>query len=149
MKLIKRIERWFLFVLHMIADSRIVSNTSGMAFDLMRIIFMVISILLGNFVGIYISGFIGMTGALIGAFIVGLVIYYVYSMLSGQPTALMGAVIFAMLNYVSTLITGVVGSMTSLAGGIVTLLIQALILSMLWGWFGSKGQSGVKTGIET
>ena len=119
-----------------------------MTFDLMRIIFMLISILVGNMAGVVISGYVGMTGALIGALIVGVIIYYIYSLLSGQPTNIMGAIVFGILNYVSVIFTGYVGTMTSVTTGIIALLIQALILSILWGWLGGKAQSGVKTGLQ-
>lgn len=127
-----------------------VNNKRGMMFDLMRIIFMLISIVLGNFVGAYISSFVGIGGALIGALIIGIVIYYVYSMLAGQQTNILGAIVFGILNYVSTIITGYVGTMTNLSTGIVAIIIQALVLSMLWGYLGGKAQpkGSVKTGLK-
>ena len=119
-----------------------------MMFDIMRIVFMLISIVVGNFAGGMVSQYVGFGGALIGALIVGVIIYYLYSLLSGQPTSIMGAVVFGILNYVSTIITAYIGGMTNLAVGIFAIVIQAIILSMLWGYLGGKAQKTVKTGIK-
>ena len=119
-----------------------------MIFDLMRIVFMLISIVVGNFAGATVSQYIGFGGALIGALIIGVIIYYLYSLMSGQPTSLVGAIVFGILNYISTVITAYIGSMTTLTVGILALLVQALILSALWGWVGGKAQAGVKTGLK-
>lgn len=113
----------------------------------MRIAFMFVSIVAGNFVGAYVSSFIGFGGALVGAFIVGVAVYYIYSLLSGQPTSIIGAVVFGILNYVSTMITGYIGSMTGFATGILALFVQVLVLAMLWGWIGGKAQKGAKSGL--
>lgn len=121
-----------------------------MDFDVMRIIFMVLSIVIGNFAGAYIEGFLGMGGATFGAIIVGIVIYYIYSMLSGQKTFFVGAIVFGILNFVSIWITGYVGSITGFVGGIFAIVAQALVLSLVWGWVGGQVQppKTVKTGLS-
>lgn len=111
---------------------------------------MLISILLGNVVGGFVQGFLGSSGAIFGAMIIGIAIYYLYSLLTGQKTFLMGAIVFGVLNYVSIWITSWIGSMTGLAGGIFGLIIQAIVLSLSWGWLGGKAQpqGTVKTGLK-
>lgn len=127
-----------------------VRNEKAMVFDVMQIVFMAISIILGNFAGAFLGGIIGIGGAIIGTVIVGVVIYYIFSMLSGQKTMVMGAILFGVCNYISTIITGYVGTMTNLQGGIIAIFAQALFLSILWGYLGGKAQpSGtVKTGLK-
>lgn len=119
-----------------------------MMFDIMRIIFMVVSIVGGNFAGVYLAGVIGTWGALVGALIVGVIIYLFYSLLSGQPINMVGAILFGILNYVSTMITGMFGSSFGMSGGIFSIAFQAVILSLLWGWIGGKAQPTVKSGLK-
>jgi len=121
-----------------------------MIFDIMLIVFMAISIIGGNVAGSYLGSIIGIGGAFVGALIVGLIIYFLYSLISGQKTNLVGAFVFGILNYLSTMLTTLVGSNVGIGGGIVTILVQALILSILWGWMGGKAQpeKTVKTGLK-
>lgn len=104
---------------------------------------MVIAIVLGNTVGAMMATWIGMGGGLIGAFIVGLVIYAIFAILTGQNISLIMGIIFAILVYISGIITAWISSATGFGGGLVGLLLNAIVLSMLWGYFG-KGKSPVE-----
>jgi len=119
-----------------------------MMFDLMRIIFMVISIVLGNVAGVLLAQRIPVGGALLGAWIVGVVIYLIYSLLAGQQLSALGAVVFGILNFISTTLTGLISAQTGMIGGIVGIIVQAMILSLLWGWIGGQKPPDVKTGLK-
>lgn len=105
---------------------------------------MVVAIVIGNFAGAFVASAIGMTGGLLGTFIVGLVIYAVFCLLTGTSMNVMQGFIFAVLVYVSGLVTAWIGSATGLAGGLIGLVLNAVVLSMLWGYFG-KGKSPLGT----
>lgn len=111
---------------------------------------MLISIVVGNFAGVFLAGYIGTWGALVGALSVGVIIYFFYSLLSGQKTFMVGAICFGILNYVSTMITGFFGSSYGLSGGIFSIALQAIILSLLWGALGGRAQpqKTVVTGLK-
>lgn len=115
-----------------------------MRFDFMGIIFMAIAIVLGNMVGSMVAGMVGMGGGLIGAFIVGSIIYVIFCFLTGSSINLMQGLIFAVLVYVSGLLTAYIGSATGFTGGIIGLLLNAIVLATLWGYFG-KGKSPITT----
>lgn len=125
-----------------------VNDKRGMMFDIMRIVFMVISIVVGNIAGAFLSQRIPFAGALLGALVVGIVIYLLYSLLAGQKPNLLGALVFGILNYVSTVITSLIGAQTNLAVGIFAIIIQAMVLSLLWGWIGGQKAPEVKTGLS-
>jgi len=116
-----------------------------MKFDFMGIVFMIVAILAGNWGGAYLSSFIGVTGGLIGAFLVGFVIYAVFALLTGMKLDMMQGAIFAVLVYVSGIVTATISSMTGFGGGVITLLMQAVVISAVWGYFGKgKQESPVK-----
>lgn len=110
-----------------------------MKFDLMGIVFMAVAIFGGNYVGSMLAGYLGGTGGLLGTFIVGLAVYAVYSLLTGQKLAILSGVIFALCVYISGIIVSVVSTNIGIGGGIVGVLINAVVLSFLWGWAKGKG----------
>lgn len=127
---------------------RFYKDERAMSFDMMRIIFMVISIVLGGVVASFVSNYLGTGGGFLGAIIVGIAIYYIYSLLVQQPTSIYGAILFGIVNFIATFIMGLIGARTGIAGGFISLILEASILSLLWGYLGAKGQSNVKTGIQ-
>ena len=103
-----------------------------MDFDLMGLIFMVIAIWVGNLLGPMLGGFVGFGGGLIGAFISGLIIYYIYSMISGSTISMMGGVVFAVCVYASVIVTGFVTGYVGFLSGIFAVFIQAIFLSIIY-----------------
>ena len=112
-----------------------------MKFDLMGLLFMVIAIWVGNFLGPMLGGFVGLGAGLLGAFISGIVIYLIYSMLTRSRMTLMGAVIFAIAVYASTIITGFVTGMFGFISGIFATFVQAIFVGIIFSWIAPKGQT--------
>lgn len=131
-----------------IAFLKFVIDRRAVAFDLMGIIFMLIAIVLGNMVGAMVAGMVGMGGGLIGAFIIGVVIYAIFCFLTGSEMNMMSGLIFAILVYISGIATTWIGSATGLTGGFIGLVLNAIVLSILWGYFG-KGKSPLKAETTT
>lgn len=105
------------------------------------------AITLGNILGAYVSSAVGFGSGLVGAFIVGAIIYVIYAFITKSPMNLMNGAIFSVLVYISTLITNMISSATGFGGGIMSTIIMAIVLSMLWGYFG-KGKSGISLGTS-
>jgi len=108
---------------------------SGMKFNVMAIVFMVIAIAVGNILASWIAGFLGVAGGLFGIFVTGLVIYGLYVYLTNQKINIVSGVVFALLVWISGLLTGLVAGATGLGGGLLGLVVQAIILGLLAGKF--------------
>ena len=119
----------------------------NMRFNIMGIIFMMVAIWLGTMIGSSVASMLGFAGGIIGAVVVGFMVYIVWALISGQKINLMNGVIFAVLVYVAQLISGMVFGATGFGGGIIGYFITAFILSFLWGWIGrgSAKTSGIVT----
>ena len=119
-----------------------------MRFNIMGIIFMMIAIWLGTMIGSSVAAMLGFAGGIIGAFVVGFMVYIVWALISGQRINLLNGAIFAVLVYIAQLISGIIFGATGWGGGIIGYFITALILSFLWGWMGrgSARTLGISTG---
>lgn len=107
-------------------------------FDIMGIILMIVAVWLGTFAGAGISGVIGLGGGILGTFVVGFIVYLIYTLVHGDKIELVSGLIFAILVYVAQIVAGVIGGYTGLGGGLIGLVFTGFILAMLWGWFGGK-----------
>lgn len=112
-------------------------------FNIMSIIFMMIAIGLGTLFGSPLAGIFGFTGGIIGAILVGLVIYAIWAVLSGQKLNMWQGIMFAILVWLANIISGVIQGATGFGGGIIGLAVTALIVSFLWGYFGSGGSASL------
>lgn len=113
----------------------------------MGIIFMMVAIWLGTMIGSSVASMLGFAGGIIGAIVVGFMVYIVWALISGQRINLMNGVIFAVLVYIAQLISGMIFSATGWGGGIIGYFMTAFIMSFLWGWI---GRGSAKTlGIST
>ena len=108
-------------------------------FNIMGILFMAVAIWLGTSIGSGLAGMVGFGGGILGALVVGFVVYLIWAFLSGVPIKLLSGVIFAVLVWIAQMIMGLVGGRLGLGGGILGLILTAVILSFLWGWFGGRG----------
>jgi hypothetical protein len=119
-----------------------------MRFNIMGIIFMMVAIWLGTMIGSSVASMLGFAGGIIGAIVVGFMVYIVWALISGQRINLMNGVIFAVLVYIAQLISGMIFGATGWGGGIIGYFITAFILSFLWGWIGrgSAKTLGISTG---
>lgn len=115
-------------------------------FDIMGIVLMGIACWLGTIGGAMLAGMIGLGGGLIGALVVGFIIYAIYTLLTGGKLKIFSGLIFAVLVYIAQIITGVLAGTTGLGGGLIGFFFTAVILSFLWGWFGGRGASPITTG---
>jgi len=104
---------------------------------------MMLAIWLGTFIGSGIAVFLGFAGGIIGSLIVGAIIYVVYCFATGRKIVLWAGVIFAVLMWIAQILAGMVSGATGLGGGLIGLLVTAVIMSFLWGNFGTKW-SGTK-----
>jgi hypothetical protein len=119
-----------------------------MKFDLMGICMMIVAIALGQFLGGYLTGYLGsLGGGLAGTFLVGFVVYVVYTFLTKGKFGITSALIFSVLIYVSNLAAGYVDSMIGLGGGVLTLVMTGFIASLLWGWIGGR-KAGKGRGLK-
>lgn len=110
-----------------------------MKFDLMGIILMIVAIALGQLLGGYLTEYLGsLGGGLAGTFIIGFLVYVIYTFLTKGKFGITSALIFTVLIYVSNMAAGYVDGMIGLGGGILTLVLTGLIASLLWGWIGGK-----------
>ena len=112
-----------------------------MKFDIMGILFMAVAIWLGTSIGSGLAGMVGFGGGILGALVVGFVVYLIWAVLSGVPIKLLSGVIFAVLVWIAQMIMGLVGGRLGLGGGILGLILTAVMLSFLWGWFGGRGDA--------
>ena len=119
-----------------------------MRFNIMGIIFMMVAIWLGTMIGSSVAAMLGFAGGIIGAIVVGFMVYIVWALISGQRINMMNGVIFAVLVYIAQLISGMIFGATGWGGGIIGYFITAFILSFLWGWIGrgSAKTLGISTG---
>ena len=109
-----------------------------MKFDVMGLIFMFVAIWVGNLLAPMLTGYIGMTGGLIGTFITGLVIYAVFCLVTGTPMSIFGAVVFSISVYASAIATGYISGYFGFVTGIVATLVQACVLSLVFSSLGPK-----------
>jgi hypothetical protein len=116
---------------------------TSMRFDLFGVILMALAIGLGGIVGNAVAGWLGLAGGMIGTFVAGLVVYVLYAVLRGMPLRLMGGIIFAVLVWLANMLAGAVQGWIGVTGSLIGLLIEAFILSFIWGNFGASmaGQS--------
>jgi len=141
----KQIKLWlffFLFRLKGFTLQFVHDKRGAVKFNIMGMVIMVIAIALGTMVGSMLTGAVGLAGGIIGSFAVGFVIYVIWAFLSGQRIQIMKGVIFAGLVIVANLIAGMVQGATGFGGGILTYVVQAIILMFLWGYFGGTSLTG-------
>jgi hypothetical protein len=121
---------------------------SDLKLNLFSIIIMMVAIGLGNVVGNMVAGMIGMAGGIIGSMIVGFVIYVIFAFLSGMSIKLFAGIVFAIFVWLANMLAGLISGWTGFGGGIIGLLISALVLSFLWSNWGASmaGQSKRSTG---
>lgn len=117
-----------------------------MKFNILGIILMMAAIWLGSMFGSGVASMFGFGGGIVGAVIVGLLTYVVYTLISGQKINIMSGVIFALLVYVAQLVSGLIASNTGFGGGIIGLFITAVVLSFLWGYIGKGSNSPITLG---
>lgn len=105
----------------------------------MGIIMMIIAIFVGQWLGSFLIGYLGSLGSgIVGTFLIGLVCYFIYTLLVKGKFKLMGAVVFAVLVWLAGFVAQYVDSMLGLGGGIFLTVITGVIASLLWGWVGGK-----------
>jgi hypothetical protein len=113
-----------------------------MKFDLMGIVFMIVAIAIGQLLGGYLTSYLGsLGGGLAGTFIVGFIVYVIYTFMTKGKFGIMSALIFSVLIYIANMAAGYVDGMIGIGGGVLTLVITGLIASLLWGWIGGKTAS--------
>ena len=119
----------------------------ALKFSIFGIVLMALAIGLGSVVGNALAGMIGFAGGIIGTLITGFVVYVIYAFMSGMPIKLFGGIIFALMVWLANMMAGLVHGWTGFGGGIIGLIISAVILSFLWGNWGAgmAGQSGIST----
>jgi hypothetical protein len=119
-----------------------------MRFNIMAIAFMAVAIWLGTLLGSAIASMFGVSGGLIGSFAVGFVVYVIYTKLQGGgKISIEQGAIFAVLVFVAQIIAGLIGGYTGLSGGLFGLLIESVVLSIIYGYFGGKkAQAGISFG---
>jgi hypothetical protein len=116
-----------------------------MKFHLMAIILMIIAIAVGQFLGGYLVPYLGsMGGGIIGSFVIGLVIYVIYTFASKGKFGLVNAIIFSVLIYVANLVAAYASGLIGIGGGYMTLIISGVLMAFLWGWVGGKNVKGGK-----
>lgn len=112
-----------------------------MKFDIIGVIFMWIAIYAGNILGPMLGSTIGLTAGLFGSFITGFVIYIVFCLITGTKMSIWGAVLFSISVYASVIMTGLISGYAGFITGWMTTVVQALILSLIFGWFAPKGET--------
>ena len=116
-----------------------------MKFDLMGIVFMIVAIALAQLLSGYIAPYLGsLGGGLASVFIVGLLAYVIYTVVTKGKFGIVSALIFSVLIYIANMAGGYVDSMIGLGGGLLTLVFTGVIASLLWGWIGGKSVKGGK-----
>jgi len=104
-----------------------------MKFDIMGIALMMVAIWAGTFIGNMVAGMIGFAGGLIGAIIIGFVVYLIWTLIHGGKIDLMDGVMFSVLVYLAQLIQVALSSVIGFGGSIIGLFFGAVILSFLVG----------------
>lgn len=104
-----------------------------MKFDIMGIILMMVAIAGGTFIGNIVAGAIGFAGGLLGAIIIGFVVYVVWTLINGRNIELMDGVLFAVLVYLAQMIQNLLSGVIGFGGSIIGLFFSAVILSFLVG----------------
>jgi hypothetical protein len=113
-----------------------------MKFNLLGILFMAVAIWIGTMLGDVIGSIFGLAGGLIGTFISGVVIYFVYMMIAGGGKwSLMGAVMFSVFVFIAQLLNTWITSSFGIVEGFLSYLTMAVILSLMWGYFGKSGKA--------
>ena len=118
------------------------------SFDLFGIILMAIAILLGNMLGGVLGSMIGFGGGILGTIMVGFVIYAIYTFITGAKIEIVSGLIFAACVWVANLLTGVVGGVVGIGGGLVIFILQVVFLSLIWGFIGAKRKGQAKAPIS-
>lgn len=114
-------------------------------FDVFGIILMIVAIALGTMVGGMFAGWIGFGGGLLGAFIVGFIIYVIWAFISGVKINVFDGVIFSVLVYIAQIVAGYLEGFVGIGGALVAYLFEALVLALLWGMIGGgKGKAASK-----
>jgi hypothetical protein len=113
-------------------------------FNIMGILFMIVAIWLGSGVGSAVSSWLGMAGGLFGTFIVGLVVYGIFCLISGIRMTFMAGIIFAVMVFIAEFINEWLSSYLGIGGGILSYVTLGVILSLLWGYFGGQSPIQVK-----
>lgn len=108
-------------------------STKGLKFNIFGIILMMLSIWGGTAVGQMITAKIGFPGGIIGAVVIGYVIYLVWCLLSGHAMDWMDGLLFAVLTYLAELIMQAISGVFGFGAGLIGLLLSALVLSFLVG----------------
>lgn len=103
-----------------------------MKFDVMGLVFMFVAIWVGNLLAPMLGGYIGLTGGLVGTFISGLCIYAVFCLVSGTKMSIFGAVLFSISVYISAIATGYISGYFGFITGMVAVLVQACVLSLIF-----------------
>ena len=120
----------------------------AMKFSIFGIVLMFLAIALGTVVGNALAGMVGFAGGIIGTLLVGFVVYVIYAFLSGMPIKVFAGVIFAIMVWLTNMIAGLIQGKIGFGGALAGYLISALILSFLWGNWGS-GMAGQTTSTKT
>lgn len=94
---------------------------------------MMVAIWAGTFIGNIVAGMIGFAGGLIGAIIIGFVVYLIWSLINGKPIDLTDGVLFSVLVYLAQLIQNALSGVIGFGGSIIGLFFTAVILSFLVG----------------
>ena len=104
-----------------------------MKFDIFGIVLMMVAIWAGTFIGNMVTGMVGFAGGLIGAIIIGFVVYLVWALMKGIKIDLMNGIMFSVLVYLAQLIQNVLSGFIGFGGSIIGLFFSAVILSFLVG----------------
>lgn len=99
----------------------------------MGIVLMMVAIWGGTFVGNMVTGMVGFAGGLIGAIIIGFVVYFVWTLLNGIPIDFMDGLMFSVMVYLANLIQVALSGFIGFGGSIIGLFFSAVILSFLVG----------------
>ena len=135
-----RITRFLMSLLSLFADLWH-DQRAEVKFDVVGIIFMWIAIYAGNILGPMLGGTIGITAGLFGSFITGFVIYIIFCLITGTKMSIWGAVLFSISVYASVIITGLVTGYAGFITGWITTIVQALFLSLIFGWIAPQEQT--------
>ena len=140
----KRISRkvmaWLRGPIHTFTASR---RAMAKTFDLFGIVLMAIAIGVGTMVGNMVAGFIGFGGGILGAFIVGLIIYVIWAYVVGARMDFKDGIIFSVLVYIAQIIAGYLQGFVGFGGALVAYLFTAIVFALLWGMIGGgKGKGG-------
>jgi len=122
-------------------------DTRGtMKFDIMGIVLMMVAIWAGTFIGNAVASMIGFGGGLIGAIVVGFVIYLIWTLLNGIKIDLMDGLMFSVMVYLAQIIQNMLSGFIGFGGSIIGLFFSAVILSFLVGAVLGTKESPVAVG---